>query len=329
MKDEIEILLLQFDDERGKHRKREAFLTSVVFHLLLIIFILVSPKLFPKKSDLEISRRRMSDMEREKELGFLALPKDYQKLFQKPKAPVLSDKDRFALGKAPTIDPKGLRVPYSKGDTKMPEQSSPPGPPQPPATPPPSPQQQQAPPPDENKQIAKLQLPQTPNQDSGLHRRSLREISEGLETPGIKSSIEKARQAGSYGTGGLGGDSIRNFDNRQPNFTVDEPTILTDTQGVDFGSWLRQIYFRVRDNWYPVIPEIIRSGTKGRVVIIFDVRSNGRIENLQVVRGSGLPSYDRAAISSLKLSEPFPNFPPAFNKDFITLQFTYLYNMRL
>jgi len=68
---------------------------------------------------------------------------------------------------------------------------------------------------------------------------------------------------------------------------------------------------------------------KGKVVVVFDVRSNGTIENLQVVRSSGLSPYDRAAVSSLKLSEPFPGFPPAFKGDFITLQFSYLYNVRL
>ena len=138
----------------------------------------------------------------------------------------------------------------------------------------------------------------------------MQEISDGLEAPGfsVKKSIEQARMSGSYGQGGPGGDSLRNFDNRQANFSVEEPTILSDTLGVDFGSWLRLVYYRVRDNWYAVIPELIRSGTKGKVVIIFDIHSNGRIENLQVVRSSGLSPYDRAAVSSLKLSEPFPVF---------------------
>jgi TonB family protein len=159
----------------------------------------------------------------------------------------------------------------------------------------------------------------------------LQEISDGLEAPGfsVKKSIEQARTSGSYGQGGPGGDSLRNFDNRQANFSVEEPTILSDTLGVDFGSWLRLVYYRVRDNWYAVIPELIRSGTKGKVVIVFDIHSNGRIENLQVVRSSGLSPYDRAAVSSLKLSEPFPSFPHAFKGEMLTLQFSYLYNSRL
>ena len=331
MKDEIDILRIQFADERAFHRVREAFLSSVILHLLLIIFILVSPKLFPRS----VARNVNADLtpsDPSKDLGFLALPKDYQKLLRKPKTPVLADKDRIAQGKAPKIDPKGLRAPYSEGNTKQLEQSAPAGVPQPPvqqaAAPPASPPpQSSAPPPQENKQIAKLQLPQS----SAEPQRSLQDISDGLEAPGfsVKKSIEQARMSGSYGQGGSGGDSLRNFDNRQANFSVEEPTILSDTLGVDFGSWLRLVYYRVRDNWYAVIPELIRSGTKGKVVIIFDIHSNGRIDNLQVVKSSGLSPYDRAAVSSLKLSEPFPSFPHAFKGPSLTLQFSYLYNVRL
>jgi TonB family protein len=336
MKDEIDILRIQFADERAAHRKREAFLTSVILHLLLIIFILVSPKIFPRSAT---DRTRNADLAsaEKKDLGFLALPKDYQKLLHKPKTPVLADKDRIAQGKAPKIDPKGLRAPYSEGNTKQLEQSPPAGVPQPPTPPapqPPSPpgnpsSQPAAPPLQDHKQIAKLELPQ-PSTES-RPQRSLQEISDGLDVPGfsVRKSIELARKSGNYGQDGAGGDSLRNFDNRHANFSVEEPTILSDTLGVDFGSWLRLVYFRVRDNWYAVIPELIRSGTKGKVVIIFDIQSNGRIDNLQVVRSSGLSPYDRAAVSSLKLSEPFPSFPHAFKGQSLTLQFSYLYNSRL
>ena len=101
MKDEIDILRIQFADERAAYRKREAILTSVILHLLLIIFILVSPKLFPRSLDRNARNADLTSPDERKDLGFLALPKDYQKLFRKPKTPVPSDKDRIAQGKAP------------------------------------------------------------------------------------------------------------------------------------------------------------------------------------------------------------------------------------
>jgi TonB family protein len=341
MDDEIRFFLTQCADERATHRKREAFLMSVIIHLIFVILILLGPKLFPSGLWQNAPPREVTRIDASKNLGFLALPKDYQKLFQRPKTPALSDKDRIAQGKAPMIDPRGIRAPYSKGDTKLPEQSSPRGTP-PAPTPPPvasvanpsnqDTQQQQGGSKEENNQLAKLQVPASSELEAGETKTSLRDLFAGLQTPGssIQSSLERARQSGNLGYGGSGsGDSVHQFGNRQPNFSVDQPTILSDTRGVDFGPWLRLIYFRVRDNWYSVIPELIRSGTKAKVVVMFDIMNNGRIENLQIVRSSGLSPYDRAAVSSLKLSEPFPNFPVSFSGDRITLQFSYFYNIRL
>src|SRR6185436_7252609 len=113
----------------------------------------------------------------------------------------------------------------------------------------------------------------------------------------VEKTIAPAVVGRGRGEGGAGGDLAGTSDNPHGHLAVEEPTILSDTLGVDFGSWLRLVYYRVRDNWYAVIPELIRSGTKGKVVIIFDIHSNGRIDNLQVVRSSGLSPYDRAAVS--------------------------------
>jgi len=163
-----------------------------------------------------------------------------------------------------------------------------------------------------------------------VSKSDLRDLVARLEVPGssIQSSLDKARKGGGIGGGSLELGGTPHIDKRMPDFSVDVPSILSDTQGVDFTSWLRTIYFRVRDNWYAVIPEVIRSGYQGKVVLIFDVLSDGKVEKLEVTRSSGISPYDRAAISSIKLSEPFPNFPHAYTGNRLTLQFTYLYNIR-
>ncbi|HVN81227.1 MAG TPA: TonB family protein [Terriglobia bacterium] len=163
-----------------------------------------------------------------------------------------------------------------------------------------------------------------------MSKSDLRDLVARLEVPGssIQSSLEKARKGGGIGGGSLELGGTPHIDKRMPDFSVDVPSILSDTQGVDFTSWLRTIYFRVRDNWYAVIPEVIRSGYQGKVVLIFDVLNDGKVEKLEVTRSSGISPYDRAAISSIKLSEPLPNFPHAYTGDRLTLQFTYLYNIR-
>ena len=67
MKDEIDILRIQFADERASYRKREAFLSSVILHLLLIIFILVSPKLFPRSLDRNARNADLARLEQQRQ----------------------------------------------------------------------------------------------------------------------------------------------------------------------------------------------------------------------------------------------------------------------
>lgn len=340
--DEIHLLLLQRPDERSGRLKHRAFLMSVIAHLLVVSLMVLGPHILPERQPPD-----SLDREPAKRLGFLALPRDYQELFREPTAPKLPDKDRIVQGQAPKIDPKGLHIPDSKGNTKQPEKSATPGaakrrssptapqPPDPPAT---APALQKA---------GTLRQPKAVNRtgpgtrstgpsaltpERSAPKSNLKNLYAGLRLPGSTTpgSQMRARISGNRGSGDFRERSSRlDFDNRQPNFSVSRPTILSDTRGVNFGPWLTAVYFRVRDNWYSVIPQVYRSGLKGVVVIIFDVRKNGTLEELEIVRSSDFSPYDRAAISSLKLSEPFPNFPTAFERDYLTLQFTYFYNIRL
>jgi TonB family protein len=113
-----------------------------------------------------------------------------------------------------------------------------------------------------------------------------------------------------------------------PNFSTEEPTILSDTRGYDFGPYMNQVVNRVRINWYSLIPEVARLGRKGRVVIIFTIVESGSIEDVRLVANSGTDPLDRAALGAITSSNPFPQLPSNFNGDHIVLQFTFLYNIR-
>jgi TonB family protein len=113
-----------------------------------------------------------------------------------------------------------------------------------------------------------------------------------------------------------------------PNFSTEEPTILSDTRGYDFGPYMNQVINRVRYNWYSLIPEIARLGRKGRVVIIFTITANGTVDNPHIVANSGLEPLDRAAFGSITASNPFARLPAGFDGDHLDLQFTFLYNIR-
>jgi len=139
----------------------------------------------------------------------------------------------------------------------------------------------------------------------------------------VQEQIEARRRQVTQGprTGLPGGQE-------EPNFSTEEPTILSDTKGYDFGPYMNQVVNRVRYNWYSLIPEVARLGKRGRVVIIFTITQNGTIENAHIVANSGTDPLDRAAFGSITASNPFARLPSGFDGDRLVLQFTFLYNIR-
>jgi len=86
--------------------------------------------------------------------------------------------------------------------------------------------------------------------------------------------------------------------------------ILSDTEGVDFNSWLLRWHRETEKTWDPLIPDEVNPPIlkKGAVVIRFRVLPNGRIqEGSMVLEGrSGDTGLDRAAWGALTGS----NYPP-------------------
>ncbi|HEX4998115.1 MAG TPA: TonB family protein, partial [Terriglobia bacterium] len=115
-----------------------------------------------------------------------------------------------------------------------------------------------------------------------------------------------------------------------PNFSAEEPQILSDTRGYDFGPYLNQVVNRVRVNWYSLIPQSVRyNGQRGRVVLTFTIIKTGEVRELSLRLGSGADPLDRAAMGSITASNPFQQLPSNFDGDHLTLQFTFLYNYSL
>src|SRR5262249_40009398 len=129
----------------------------------------------------------------------------------------------------------------------------------------------------------------------------------------VQQSIDENRQRYSQTPGGRTG--LPNVQEDNPDFSTEEPKILSDTKGYDFGPYMNQVVNRVRYNWYSLIPEIARLGKKGRVVIIFTILQNGTIDNPHIVANSGTDPLDRAAYGSIIASNPFAKLPPGFDGD--------------
>jgi TonB family protein len=317
---DVPALLIQLQDDLSRSRQREAFWISVVVHLAIVILVVNSGRLeglMRKRSVILVSPR---DLMKEKDLTYLELPPDEQKLTKRPDTNRISDKDRIATSKAPQLDRKELKKILD---------SARPGPPgsqaqSQPAAPAPAAQAPQAqpspqPPPDQN-QAARLQTPPaerpTPNFNTGA-------MSAG-------SAIEQAARAAMSNRGGYGGDNgdYGLGQGKQGGEAIGPMDVLSDTMGVDFGPYLARVLHDVRENWYRIIPESARAPLmkKGKVSIEFAILKNGQVAGLQIVGTSGDVALDRAAYGGITASKPFPPLPTEFGGQYLALRFHFYYN---
>jgi TonB family protein len=334
-------MLFKKDEEfELQPRRSKTLLISIGIHVILLIILALNPELLtstPKRiirimgQDYDLSKQQLTE---------LVMPPDALRPRPGPPAP---DKP---LVQPPTPQPQNQPPP------PPPQQPPPPPPPQQPppvigpddilkegARPDAQPKasrgdtteqaragspQQEEPKPEQAKQQGQnerkqQQLAQNTNPNA-LRTPNLLDSADRIVQQQIEESRRKFSQQGPR-TGLPSGQA-------DPNFSTEEPTILSDTKGYDFGPYMNQVVNRVRYNWYSLIPEIARLGRKGRVVIIFTITQNGTIENAHIVANSGLEPLDRAAFGSITASNPFAKLPAGFDGDHLDLQFTFLYNIR-
>lgn len=318
-------LLLELEAEAACWRRRTMFLLSVILHGVFVALLVVSPELLRRGAEMMGIKLEPAT---ERERVFLWLPPEVLKRLQEPppETNILSDRDRRAQGPSPIIDPFGPHMPFSPGNTPLPEIAggSPPLPP-PAGAPAPPPGGSSAPPLPENKEESGLRLMDVPAPGAGGDSR----FRVPLSTPGeaIRQSLEAAARGRASGSLEGPGDSLNQFRNLSPNFSTEAPIILSDTLGVDFGPYLARVVFNVRRNWYSMIPVAARLGQKGRVAIVFEILKDGSIPELRLVGSSGIDPLDRAAVGAIRASNPFPPLPEEFTGNHLVLQFIFLYNM--
>jgi TonB family protein len=318
-------LLLELEAEAARWRRRTMFLLSVLLHAVMIILLLVSPNLFRRGAEMMGLRLQP---EPKRESTFLWLPPDVLRQLQEPPPDTrnLSDRDRRAQGRSPIINPFGNRMPYSEGNTPLPEIAG--GAPKlaPPPTAPPSPPGGGAaavpPPPEKNE--GRLHLADVPPAGSGDSRLQLSTTSPG---DAIRQSLEAAARGRASGPAEGPGDSLMQLRNFDPSFSTEAPIILSDTRGVDFGPYLARVVYNVKRNWYSMIPVAAKLGQKGRVGIVFEILKDGSVPQLRLVATSGSDPLDRAALGSIQASNPFPPLPEEFTGEHLVLQFIFLYNI--
>ncbi len=321
---DVPTILVQLQDDLARSRKREAFWMSVVVHLVLVILIWNSPKFekyFPHRQ-LDINPK---DWMKQKDLTYLALPPDAQKVPKRPNTNILSDKDRIATTRTPHLDTKELQKildasrPGPPGPAGVPQPSSPAPPAVAQSAPAQQPQAPQRQPADDN-QMAQLQSPPATTPRPNFNT--------GPMTPG--AAIAEAARAAASSTRGTYGGSGGDYglgQGRKATGAIGPIETLSDTMGVDFGPYLSRVVYEVRRNWITLIPESAMM-RKGKVSIEFVILKDGKVTGMQLAPAgtSGDVALDRAAWGGITASNPFPPLPSEFPGQYLSLRFTFYYN---
>jgi TonB family protein len=317
-------------DTRGADWNQIARLGSLITHIVLITLIILSPKLFPNrgpsKEDLDLAR---------KQLSFVYLPPSMDELPKSaappgPPGPKVRVDPRVLRKVAPQMEftpPAAQPAPAPSVQPNLPAAPTPQITPRTQPLTPPSQPVPQAPPRLENVPPPKVDntfaMPQmSPGKSL---QQSLQGALKGREGPtggGFNGPVPHGPAGGGGGGGGGQGGG-------QQGYMGGNLQMLTPTDGVDFTNYLARLLESVRRNWYAIIPESARLGEQGRVMLRFKVYKDGTVAEVdpQLERTSGKEPLDRAAMSSIRASNPFEPLPPAYDRPYIELRFIFLYNL--
>ena len=310
-----------------EHNRAELIksITSFAAHILFIALIILEPKIFPPhaptREEDELARRQMT----------ILLPPDALdelKAAPRPRPPAVHVDPRILRKVAPPVPQP---VPAPAPAPRPPERvvkELPSAPTPQPNSAPPKPQPDDSPAKaDAPKQPLKLE---TPQQQPTEHSLLLPKSSLGHS---LQDSIRESAKMNAPSPVGGGGQvpsnsGIPGASGQAQAFGNME--MLTPTEGVDFNDYLHRVYITVKRNWFSVMPESVRLGDKGVVALQFRIMRNGTVPDGEPVRlaGSGKEPLDRAAVSSIRASNPFEPLPSQFSGPYIELRFTYYYNLQ-
>ena len=102
-------------------------------------------------------------------------------------------------------------------------------------------------------------------------------------------------------------------------------SVQFDTQGVEFGPWVRRFIAQMKRNWF--IPAAAMT-QKGITVVTFIVSKDGAIRDVKVTKPSGIAEFDRAAYNAAIKANPLEPLPPAYPRDEMAMTLSFYYNER-
>jgi len=293
-------MISQMEDERRWARLREGVLWALLAHMALLVALFLLPRYISNP----VVEKGLHDKD---EFTYMDTPKWRPKTPPKP-VPAL---------KQPNIDKETLdQIRKQTPSAPQPE---------------PQPQQQAPAPAPQQQAVAPAPAPPQGQQDaprpSAVPKPA---FAMGSSNPmdALRDAMKGAAHNHSSGAGGeMGAGSLR----MHPGAGSGGVEVLSDTQGVDFSSWLHAWHYETERTWDPLIPDEVNAPIykSGMVAIRFKVLPNGRLmEGSVILEGrSGDVALDRAAWGALTGSN-YPTLPRDFHGPYLELRAFFLYNMK-
>jgi TonB family protein len=301
---------------------REGALLAVIVHLLVVILVLVVPRTeWAQNRAKAAEAARLAALARRQpnhiEPFMMVEPRlDIPAPKPPPRAP-LSDKDRMAMTRERPPNPMNQQ-PFSRGNTRQPEEATPRSASPPPGAPVP-------PPPSAGTNGDRDSTPQdaqagyvVPERGAGGQAQTADRTMAARIPPGTPRALADA----------LG--NLSRYIERS-GAQLDNPngggqygqSFQFDTKGVDFGAWLRAFKAQVMRNW--MIPQAAYF-LRGHVSLTMIISRNGAITELQVVDPSTVEGFTHAAYNALAASNPTAPLPQAYPDQNLRMRVTFFYN---
>lgn len=296
----------ELEDERRWSRLREGALWAVLVHIILLSFLTWIPRYVFKTP-------RIVDpfdaIKQRQDLTYLDLPPDALRQLEKHRATPKLPPNK------PLIDKRTME------EMKREAEQAPPAPP-PPAQP-------QAP--EQPKEPAAQPIPNNPQSQAPEAPRPRAVPARPNFAMGAPNPADQLRQdmlnslhshsQQNYGNGPSGELSMH------PGAGTGGVQVLSDTQGVDFSSWLDRWHFITERTWDPLIPDEVNPpiSKQGIVAIRFKVLPNGQVIDMRLDGRSGDSGLDRAAWGAITGSS-YPPLPSQFHGPYLELRAYFLYN---
>jgi len=105
-----------------------------------------------------------------------------------------------------------------------------------------------------------------------------------------------------------------------------EATIEIGTQSIKYASYMKHIKDKIQGVW--IYPEQARvNAMQGALLLLFTIDKNGNLDRVQLIRSSGYPILDKAAMEAIKDASPFPPLPKRFYLNKLNIYATFRYTL--